>query len=155
MAGLVVILAASCGEDPSLDPRSVVEGLPAAVVPESPQAVSDVACPDPEPEVVAQTMTCTATIAGDPITIDLDVDEDGTVTAVVREDLLDLDQVAAEVGSRLRADLGVDVAVECPGAVVVVSVDREVRCTGVARGTERALRVRIVDPDGSWRVTFD
>ncbi|NIR42026.1 MAG: hypothetical protein GWN79_28460, partial [Actinobacteria bacterium] len=71
---MVALTATTCADDPSLDRDAVVAGLPAAVVPDDPSIVGDVACPEPEPEVIAQSFTCTASLHGVPITIDVTVD---------------------------------------------------------------------------------
>ena len=147
-------MVAGCSVDPSLDAPSIADGIPAAVVPESPDIVTDVVCPDPVPEVVAQSMTCTAELAGDALTVDLEIDENGVASSVVREPLLDLGRVADDVAQRLASDLGIDVEVECPGVVVVAAVGRRVDCTGLADGVERGLVVEVVDDDGSWSVDF-
>lgn len=155
VAGVVIaVLASACADAPSLDAESLVDGLPAAVVPDAPEVVTDVECPEPEEGAIAQTMICTAAIHGQAVTVDLVIDGEGAVAASMREELLDLSEVAAAASARLEADLATPVEVRCPGTVVVNTPGLEVICGGTSGGRERELIVEIVNADGGWSVDF-
>ena len=154
-----MLLAAACADDPSLDEQSLLDGLPAAVLPDAPEVVADVACPEPTEATVARSSVCTASVHGEPITIDVEVDEDGVVAATVRESFLDLAMVEAALVERLEVDLAVGgdrdpPGVVCPGTVVVDRRGLQFDCTGESGGAVRALVVTIVDDDGGWTVAF-
>ncbi len=151
---VVVLAAVACADDPPLDHQSLIEGLPAAVLPEAPDLVTDVVCPTPADATIAQTMTCTAAIHGEAITIDLDIDAEGGVAATLRDELLDLTEVEAAAEGRLDDDLATLVDIRCPGTVVVVRPGTRVDCTGTSGGRQREMVVEIVDADGGWTIAF-
>jgi hypothetical protein len=149
------IVAVGCAEPspPSLDGDAVVAALPAAVVPAAPEVVHDVVCPDPVPEVVAQTLVCEARLGDVPITVDVAIDEAGIGAVEVREPLFDLVRTAAAVADRLEVDLGRRPEVVCPGEVVVLVPGTAVDCTATLDGRPLELSVEIVDDDGGFRVS--
>lgn len=152
------LTAAACADDPTLDHESLVAGVAAAVVPDDPDVVVDVECPRPDDASVARSLTCTAAIHGEPIAIDLVVDEEGVVAASVREPLLDLAEVASALVERLEADLAVGddpvaPVVVCPGTVVVERPGVRFDCTGESGGAARALVVTVGE-GGGWTVAF-
>ena len=151
-----VLLVAGCAEPapPSLDGPAIVESLAASVVPAAPEVVSDVACPEPVPEVVAQTLVCTARLGDEAITIDVTVDEAGLGAVRVREPLFDLTGTATEVADRLEADLGSRPEVACPGEVVVLRPGTVVDCTATLDGRPLGLAVEILDDDGRFGVAI-
>ncbi len=149
------VAAAACAEDPSLDAASVTEGLTSVLFPADSTIPADVDCADPDPQFVAQTIICSASLHGRPITIDVAVDEEGTATAQVRERLLSLVEVQAELGERLIDDLGTaSVDVECPGQFVVDAPGVEFDC--VATHDDRPLNfvIEIIDTDSTWTATL-
>ena len=154
----LVLAAGACAGDPSLDHDSLLVGLPAAVIPDAPEVVVDVSCPEPADPIVARSVVCTASVHGEPITVDVDIDEEGVVAATVRESFLDLATVESALVERLEVDLAVggepDVRVSCPGTVVVDRLGVQFDCTGESGGAVRALLVTIVDDDGGWTVAF-
>lgn len=149
------VVATACADDPSLDQDAVVAGLPAAVVPDDPSIVADVACPEPEPEVIAQSFTCTASLHGVPITIDVTVDEQAGASTVVREPLYELSTMEAAAAARLGADLGVAVEVVCPGTVIVFAVGATVDCRAVHDDRPLDFVAEIVDTDGNFTLALD
>lgn len=154
----VVVAVGACADDPSLDHESLLEGLPSAVLPDAPEVVADVSCPEPVTPTVARSSVCTASVHGESITIDVEIDEDGIVTAAVRESFLDLAAVESALVERLEVDLAVGgtprVRVDCPGTVVVDRRGVQFDCTGESGGVVRPLVVTIVDDDGGWTVAF-
>ena len=153
-------LLVGCADEVTFDTASLEDGLPAAVLPEEPDALTDVACPEADSDAVARSVICTANLHGDAVTIPVQVDDDGVVVADVSEPLLDLTAVAADLADRIEADLvasgASDVAVEvgCPGTVVVLSVGREIECSGGPVDDPRPLLVTIVAEDGTWEAAF-
>ena len=155
-----VLLAAACADEITFDTASLEAGLPAAILPEQLDAITEVACPEPEFDGVARSITCAAVLNSDPITIVVEVDDEGLVDATVSETLLDLTAVEAELAGRIETDLlasgasDVEVDVECPGTAVVIAVGRAVECSGGPIGAARPLGVTIVADDGTWEVGF-
>ena len=154
------LVAAACADEITFDTASLESGLPAAILPEQPDAITEVVCPEPELDGVARSITCAAILDGDPITIVVEVDDDGLVDATVSEPLLDLTAVEMELAVRIETDLlasgasGVEVDVECPGTAVVIAVGRTVDCSGGPIDAPRPLEVTIVSDDGTWEVGF-
>lgn len=151
---LAAAVALGCAEPapPSLDGDALVDSIPASVVPAAPGVVSAVSCPEPVPEVVAQSFVCTADLSGHPVTIDVDVDVEGRATVAVREPLFDLDGAAAEVAGRLGTDLGRRPDVECPGTVVVLVPGDRIACTATLDDRPIELEIELTDDTGGFAV---
>jgi hypothetical protein len=150
----------ACAEPgpPTLDTATVTDGLPAAVWPRDPEVVTDASCPELVETPVAQATRCEARIFGDPITIDVTVDELGETASTVREPLFDVDEAAGQLGDRLLADLGpaaADLVITCETSVLVAIAGSTVACTADRAGDELAFEIRLLDADGrwSWRYT--
>ncbi|MEZ5165121.1 MAG: hypothetical protein R2695_01035 [Acidimicrobiales bacterium] len=151
LAGLV-----SCAHpaDPTLDGASVTAGLPAAIWPADPGAVTGVECPDLDPEVVAQTTTCHVRIGADRVAVDVAVDTTGSVTVDVGVALFDVAAAGRAVATRWRDDAGVDdmPSVDCERAVVVARAGVSVPCRATRDGLAVDFAVRLVDGRGGWEL---
>ena len=144
--------ASACADDPSLELASLVDGLPVALLAAEPTAIADVECTEPVAEIIAQELSCTALLHEQPITIDVVVDETGAATSTIRETLFDLAPVEIDLAARLVDDLGIHVAVECPGTVIVLFVGEQFVCTAMHDDRPLVFTVEIVDGDGNWTV---
>ena len=145
-------LATACGADPTLDAASVEEGLDRVLFPDDPSIVAALDCPEPDIEVVAQSLVCTATLHGEPITVDAVIAEDGAAEATIRERLLDLAAVEQDLAARVEADIGVEVGVRCPASFVVDRAGIGFECTVTRDGEALSFRGEIVDDDSGWTV---
>lgn len=151
----LVVLLAACAEaaPPTLDVDSVHDVVPALVWPDDPELVTDVSCPDLLAEIIAQSVACTATLAGEPVIADVVVDEVGFVAASVRQQLFRLADAADQLADRLAADLGIAApTVTCDRAVVLARTGAEVGCIATHDGSPIDFTVRLLDGDGNWTV---
>lgn len=150
---LVGAVSVGCADDPTLDPASVEVGLAETLFPSDPGIVTAISCPEPDIELIAQALVCTASLHGRPITIEVEIAEDGASTAAVREQLLDLAGVADQLAVQISADIGVGTDVSCPGLFVVDEPGVEFTCTATRDGRPLTFRGAIVDDAGTWTVT--
>jgi hypothetical protein len=120
----------ACGGADEVDAGSIESAVPAAVLPDHPDLVTDVSCPGPIDREVGLVSACTALIGGNEVGISVtQVDDDGTIDIDVDRALLDVDDLAARIAERLTTDVGVPTSVLCDGpAVRVLSVGDEVVC---------------------------
>ena len=151
----LTVVGAGCAADPALEPSSIAAGIATAIVPADPSVVTDVMCPEPEPQMIAQSLTCTASLNNRSITVDVVIDEEGGATSVVRERLLDLADVEVALGERLIEDLEtVPVGVECAGELVVDAVGVTFDCVATHDDRPLTFVIEIVDDKGTWTATF-
>ena len=153
LAGVAALVGAGCAEPgpPTLADGSVVAALPAALWPDDPSIVTDVACPDLEPEPIAQTTTCTAVLDADGVTIDVVIDEVGAATASVREPLFVVRDVADQLTARLQADLSIDaIDTECRSVVIVAAPGRSVVCAATHDGRPIEFEILLDDGGDEW-----
>ena len=145
LAGVAGLLGVGCAEPapPTLADGSVVAALPAALWPDDPSIVADVACPDLDPELIAQSTTCTAVLDADAVTVDVVIDEAGAATASVREPLFVPADAAEQLTTRLETDLSIDaVDTVCRAVVIVAEPGRSVVCDATHDG--RPIEFEIV-----------
>jgi hypothetical protein len=149
----VCALAAGCAGADEVDAGSLEKAVPAAVLPAHPDLVTDVSCAGPIDRGVGTVTACTANVGGGAVGLTAtQTDDDGNVTVAVDHTLLDVDDLAARIGERLTADVGVPTSVLCDGpAVRVLAVDDEIRC--VATDTDdraHTFVATILDEDASY-----
>lgn len=152
---LLAVMAAACAADPdpTLDTASVVEALPAVVWPDDPSLVTEVSCRDLDPEVIAQSVRCTAQLDAEPITVDVDVTEDGGVDGRVVEPLFAVADAADQLAARLADDLGIEPPeIACGRDVVIARAGTEFGCTATRAGDPIDFVLRLLDSEGGWTV---
>lgn len=136
-AVVVVALLVACAEPapPTLAVGSLEAAVPGAVWPDDPSLVVDVDCPGLDPDLIAQTTTCTATIGAAEVTLDVVLDDDGAAAVEVRETLFVAAQAADELAERLRSDLGIAaVEASCRPVVVLAEPGTTLDCTATQDG---------------------
>jgi hypothetical protein len=151
----VGLWASACAESDRIDADALGEAVPPALAPEAPEAVTAVLCPERIERGRGVVVACAVTIGGTPITVEVtQLDDDGAVAVRTDAVLLDTVDVAVDLGSRLRADLGVLVGVDCDGPrIIVPAAGDELRCTARDEGGRPlALVVRLLDADGAYEV---
>lgn len=145
LTGVVGLVVAGCAEPapPTLADGSVAAALPGSLWPDDPSIVTGVACPDLDPELIAQTTTCTAVLDADAVTVDVVIDEAGEATANVREPLFVVGDAADQLTTRLEADLSIDaIDAACHAVVIVAEPGRSVVCDATHDG--RPIEFEIV-----------
>lgn len=150
------LVASSCSQpDSGFDMGSLVDAIPAALVPDDPSSVTDVSCPEPLTSE-ATSIRCAVTITDREVEVVADIAGDGTVNVSTDAILLDLLEVAVVAGERLSADLGVESTVTCDDTVAVVVPNDTVGCTATENsGIEHRLVVTIVDDAGNWSLDLE
>ncbi len=151
----VVVLAGACNSADrpnSVDISALVEAIPAELVPEYPEAVTDVVCPEIVFDGLGPVL-CTAFLAGSEIRIKVtrpDVDGQMKVSTAVK--IVYASDVAEELGGRLSQDLGDVEEVGCePGVRVARSGEQFIcRVTDRSRRTHRFITT-LAGPDGEFR----
>jgi hypothetical protein len=155
-AAAAALLAGACaGPSDELDAATLVAAVPAALVPEAPEVVTDVVCPAELERGVGVVVSCEARVAGRPITLSVEqVDDAGRVSVATDAVLLDTADLAADLAARLQADLGVVVGAVCAGPrVVVPAAGDEVTCTANDEaGRPLELVATLLDAAGAYEV---
>ncbi len=118
--------------------------LPAQVVPDHPDLLTDLACPERIDKLAGVAAVCTASLAGAPVEVRVvQLDDRGAVRAELDRPLLDVAKSARFLAERFSKDLGVTTTIECDGpAVRVLVVGETLRCT--ARDPSLRSRVLVV-----------
>jgi hypothetical protein len=144
LGGLVVAVVglAACGDPDRLDPRALARVLPAQVVPDHPDLLTDLTCPERIDERAGSTAVCTASLAGSPVEVRVvQLDDRGAVRAELDRPVLDVARSARFLADRFSKDLGVATTIECDGpAVRVLVVGEKLRCTA----RDPSLRSRVL-----------
>tara|TARA_B100001123_G_scaffold393540_1_gene473589 strand:- start:587 stop:1093 length:507 start_codon:yes stop_codon:yes gene_type:complete len=154
LAGALLAASTACGspERPtSVDVEALEAAIPASLVPEHPEAVTVVVCPEIAVDGLGP-VSCTAIVAGVDVLVKvtrpdrLDQMEVSAAVSLVRAT-----DVADEVGGRLAADLGGVDRVTCEPAVRVAVAGQEFACT-VVDPKSRAHRfvATLHGPSGSF-----
>lgn len=164
---VMVVWVGACGESITRETSQVVEGLPALLVPDAPEVVTDVVCPEvitaTDATAVAttdaptdRTVSCTALLAGEPIEITLAVRADDTVRATLDVALMRAEAVSAEMATRLSTDLAIATTVVCEGwPVVIQKVGRTFNCLATdPTGTTRSFVATVIDEAGQFELVF-
>jgi hypothetical protein len=156
MVGFVV---AACAEPapPTLATDTVTTGIAAAVWPADPLVITDVACPDLDERLIAQTSRCTAQLHGEALTIDVVVDQLGQTSAALREPLFDIAAASDAIRDRLMADLGLSadsVSVRCDRTVVVALAGVVVGCVAERGADPIEFELRVLDDTGQWTLVY-
>lgn len=141
---------AACGSSPALDAEGLESSIPAALVPDAPEAVEAVDCPDVI--VGPATVNCTARIGPEPIDITVVISDDDRATVSTDAVVVERAAIEATAAQRLSSDLGVETTVACSGPSVLVSVPgTTVACDAVdPDGTAHAVTVTIRSEAGDW-----
>jgi hypothetical protein len=156
VAALVVLLA-GCRGATRLDAPALAASLPATLVPDHPEIVTDARCPAPIARKVGTVTVCTASIGGTPVEVAVtQTDGDGAVAVRLESELLDVNAIAKTVADRLSRDIGVVTTVTCDGPAVRVRVVGErLACTAAeASGTTRPITVEVTDTPERVTVTL-
>jgi hypothetical protein len=152
------VWVAGCGEPATLDAGRLERDLPAAVVADHPELVTDVACPPSPDRAAGATFTCTAMIGDEPVRLDVvQLDDRGRVRVEVDRTLLDVEGAAADLAARLTDDVGVPTAVVCDGPPVrVLVIGERLSCTATdPEGRERVFSLEIEDESGAVGIRLE
>jgi hypothetical protein len=145
LVAFFVVVLAGCAEPapPTLAEGSIEAALPASIWPADPSIVTDVACPDADTELIAQSTTCSAVLDAEEITVDVVIDELGAAIAAVREPLFVVAEAADQLVARLRDDLSIEaIQAECAVIVVVAEPERSFDCA--ATSGDRTIDFEVV-----------
>ena len=151
----VVLLTAACGvtEPAGIDVEAVEQAIPLALLPDHPDLVTDVACPQLGSDGLGP-VSCTAAVAV--LAVPLIVsrpDVDGRVRVESPVELVLAVEVESLTEERLDSDLGVDNAVICKPALRVSRVGQKFACTATEpNGRIHSLMAVLVDGAGSFRL---
>jgi hypothetical protein len=157
LAVLTVALAACSGAD-EVDTGSIESAVPAALLPEHPELVTDVSCPGPIDREAGAVTVCGARLGGTDVQLTVtQVDGDGTVEVDLARPLLDVDDLAARIAERLTTDVGVPTSVLCDGpAVRVLTVDEQIRCTATDDDDrDRTFVATILDEQANYDLRLE
>lgn len=148
----------ACAEADEIDAPGLARDLPAAVLPEHPELVTDVVCPQPIEREAGVRTACFASIAGTAVELSVvQLDDDGSVRVEVDRPLLDVEQLAARIAERLTNDVGVPTSVVCEGpAIRVLAVDDEIRCDATdPDGRTRTFVATILDESAAYELRLE
>ena len=155
VAAVLPTVAATCGGPSRLDAGRLERELPAAVVADHPDVVTDVSCPSPIKREVGLVVECQASISATPVTLTVtQTDDNGGVRVELDRPLLDIDKVSSELAARLTKDVGVATSVTCAGPpVVVLSVGATISCDATDPSNRtRTFVATIADESGALDV---
>jgi hypothetical protein len=141
-----------------VDAGSVEDAVPAALLADHPELVTEVSCPGTIERGEGVVTACTARIAGTAVEFSVtQLDDDGQVQVSLDRALLDVEDLAARIGERLTADVGVPTSVVCEGpAVRVLTVDDEIRCDATdPEDRTHTFLATIVDADANYDLRLE
>ena len=147
-------LFAGCASSLAYDSDGLERQIPALLVPDDPEVVTDVQCPDVLPLTTISTR-CLAVIGGSQVGVDVMLTEDGDAEISSDAYLVETASIAAAARARLGEDLDV-VTVTCPGSAVVVSVpDSQIACDAIdSDGNSHSMTVTIISATGDFAISF-
>ncbi|MBC8194328.1 MAG: hypothetical protein ISR43_05880 [Acidimicrobiia bacterium] len=151
----VLMLASACGvsEPAGIDVEAVERAVPLALLPDHPDLVTGVSCPELGSDGLGP-VSCTAAVAG--LAIPLIVSRPDAVGRVKVESPVELVmavEVALLTEERLNNDLGVDNEVACEPAIRVSRAGQRFACTATEpNGRTHALTAVLIDGAGSFRL---
>lgn len=151
----LLLVAGACREATKLDVDALQRDLPAAVVADHADLVTDVVCPPKILRGAGTVVECSAAISGTPVVLTVvQIDDDGAVRVELDRTLLDVGKLAADVAARLTKDVGVPTTVVCDGpAVRVLAVGDTYACTATdASNRSRRFRATILDQAGAFEL---
>jgi Domain of unknown function (DUF4333) len=150
-----VLVTTACREPTKLDARRLERELPAAVLSDHPELVTDVSCPRPIERAAGTIVECDASISGTAVVLTVtQTDDKGAVGVALDRTLLDVDKLAAQIAARLTQDVGVATTVVCAGPVVrVLTVGDAISCTATdPSNRSRTFVATITDQTGAFDV---
>lgn len=154
----VAVTAGGCSDDPELDVAKLEAAVPAAVLEDHPELVTEVVCPDSVVAGQGVATLCFADIAGRPVELSVtQVDDDGTLRIQVDRTLLDVEDLATQIAHRLTTDVGVATSVVCDGPQVrVLEIGDELRCDAVdPDDRSRTFVATILDDEANYSLQID
>jgi hypothetical protein len=144
-----------CGGADEVDAATIESAIPAALIADHPELVTEVSCPGPIDRGEGVVTACTARIGGTAVELSVtQLDDDGQVRVVLARPLLDVDDLAARIGERLTTDVGVPTAVVCEGpAVRVLNVGDEISCDATdPENRTHTFIATILDEDAAYEL---
>lgn len=156
LAGWAVLVAVGgCGQSPVLDSEGLEEEIGRSLVPDAPEAVSDVRCPD----VIVEgpiTIGCVATIGTTPVDVTVSISAEDTASISTDAVVVEVAAMETAAASRLSADLGVETTVTCPGSRVIVTIaGATLDCEAVdSTGGKHPVSFTILSEEGDWELAI-
>ena len=153
------VAAAGCAEAESIvyyDSDGLEEAIPGKLVPDYPDMVTDVECPEMV-ERRSVSMSCAVEIGGVAVVVTVDIDERGRADLLVEDIfLLEVAELASHSAQRLESDGFGPVEVECDSQPVLVAVaGDQLDCDAVdPSGDRRPLVVTITSDQGDWKLSL-
>lgn len=145
------LLVLSCSSDRALDGAQLESDISAQLLPEYPDAVSSVSCPDTADPIPGQSILCVANLAGQVVDVDVQITgtaEALTTTATISARFVAVNEVAALLSATFGDEIGQVTNVDCGPPVFVLEPDESIICRATdPSGTTREFDVR-VDQDG-------
>ncbi|HEX7097225.1 MAG TPA: DUF4333 domain-containing protein [Acidimicrobiales bacterium] len=155
---VVTGFAAGCADADELDAEKLARDVPAAVLADHPELVTDVVCPEPIEREAGVRTACFASIAGTAVELTVSqLDDDGAVRVELGRPLLDVDLLSARIAERLTADVGVPTSVTCEGPPVrVLQVGDEIRCDATDDDNRtRTFVATILDESAAYELRLE
>jgi hypothetical protein len=155
----VAAALAGCGDSGFVDAALLEAAVPRALLPEVPEAVTEVTCPEPIVRGEGIETGCAVSIGDEMITVTVvQADTTGTVELSAVPALLDTEDVAATIAERFTIDLQLETRVSCdpPRIRVLNGADPEtLRCVATdPQGVDRAVEV-LASADGDLDVRLE
>lgn len=156
IVSLMPLILFGCGRSLLLDSTELEAAIPPALVPDAPDSVSDVDCPEVLVAGPGTTM-CFATIAG--ISIDVSVAISADNRAIISTDavVIEVAEMEATAAARLTADLGVATTLTCPGPPVIVSAPGvTLACDAIdPSGAAHQVVFTVRSETGNWELSIE
>ena len=152
---MAIVIVGGCGRSPVLDSEGLEAAVAENLVPEAPEVVTGIDCPDLIVEGPTE-LGCVALIGGVPVDVTVVISADDTAAISTESRVVDVTEMEEAAGARLSRDLGVETRVSCPGPAVIVSVpDSTLDCEAVdPSGGVHPVIVTIRSEQGAWDLTL-
>jgi hypothetical protein len=150
-----VSLLAACGGSPVLDSEKLEAAVAESLVPEAPETVTGVDCPDLILEGPID-VGCTALIGDVPIEVAVAISADDTAAISTEATIVAVAEMEADAAERLSRDLGSETSVSCPAPRVIVSLPGTIlECDAIdPSGGAHEVTLTIRSEQGDWELTL-
>lgn len=154
-AAISVALVGACGRSPVLDSERLETAVAESLVPEAPETVTGVNCPDLIVEGPIE-VGCTALIGDVPVDVAVSISAEDTAVISTEATVVAVADMEAEAAERLSRDLGVETSVSCPDPRVIVSLPgTTLECDAIdPSGTVYDVTFTIRSERGDWELTL-
>lgn len=151
---VTMLLILSCAGESSVDEAALEADIAAVLLPEHPDAITSVSCPDAASAGPGVPIECSVAVGDQDLPVAVDFSSDGVILVKPEAELLDGAAAAEQLADTFTAELGIPTSVECAAPYIVLTPGTTFECVATDdQGVARVLDVT-VDQAGQMVLTI-